>query len=41
MSGILHEKEDAMRKACEENGLDIIETERFGEWTGMVARKIR
>ena len=39
MSGILNEKEEAMRDACRRHGLKIIETNRFGEWTGMVARK--
>jgi len=39
MSGIIDDKEDEMRAACRENGLEILEVNHQGEWVGIVARK--
>ncbi len=39
MSGIIDDKEDAVVKACEENGLEVLEVNSDGEWRGVVAVK--
>lgn len=39
-SGILTTKEDSVVKALEENGFEIVRTERMGEWSGITARAV-
>ena len=39
MSGIIDDKEDAVVNACRENGLEVLEVNRQGEWRGVVCAK--
>ncbi len=39
MSGIIDDKEKAVTDACRENGIEVLEVNRDGEWSGIVARK--
>ncbi len=39
MSGIIDDKESAVVDACRENGLEILEVNRDGEWCSVVAAK--
>ncbi len=38
-SGIIEAKEEVIRKAHEEAGLDVIEVEKQGEWVSVISRK--
>ncbi len=39
MSGIIDDKEEAVVRACKENGLEVLEVNCDGEWRGVVAAK--
>ena len=39
MSGIIDDKEEAVVNACRENGLEVLEVNRQGEWRGVVCAK--
>ena len=39
-SGILTTKEDSVARALRENGFEIVEIERLGEWSGITAKAI-
>ncbi|MCR5431561.1 MAG: 50S ribosomal protein L11 methyltransferase [Lachnospiraceae bacterium] len=39
-SGILTTKEESVAKALRENGFEIVETERMGEWSGITAKRL-
>ena len=40
-SGIIDDREEAVKKAIAENGLEILEVSRQGEWVGITARKAK
>ncbi len=40
MSGIIDDKEEAVVAACREQGLEVVEVNRQGEWSGVVCRKL-
>ena len=39
MSGIIDDKEETVVKACRDNGLEVIDVTRQGEWVGVTAKK--
>ena len=39
MSGIIDDKKETVVKACREHGLEVIEVNDRGEWSGIVAKK--
>ena len=39
MSGIIDDKEEAVVNACRENGLEVLEVNKHGEWRGVVCTK--
>lgn len=39
MSGIIDDKEEAVLSACKENGLEVLEVNRQGEWVNVTAAK--
>ena len=39
MSGIIDDKEEAVVNACKENGLEVLEVNKQGEWVCVTAAK--